>query len=166
MNHRPPSHFSFHPAFEKWCNSHFGAGLVPADGCDGSGFLWGLSPSTQPLAAPSLFLPALHPMWCQKNLQCSQCHGHKEWRGDSSAPSRIICLHQTGAARSVSFHCQLGVLFLSKLLIFFTSPQLCHPVQRETRVPRDGDKTRQKAQHKRAEPKFNKLSIHGKLWAS
>lgn len=122
MNHWPPSHFLLYPAFEKWCKSHFGAGLVPADECDGSHFLWGLSPSTQPLAAPSIFSLSSASSMLPKNLHCSQCHAHKGWWGDSSPPSSIICFQQTGAAWSVSFQGQLGVLFLSKLLIFIISP--------------------------------------------
>lgn len=111
MNHWPPSHFLLHPAFERWCNSHSGAGLVPADGCDG--FLWGLSPSTQPLAAPSLFLPALHPSCCQKISTAASATRTGNGEVTPALPAALFVSTKQG---------QLGVSAFTASLVSFSYP--------------------------------------------
>lgn len=113
MNHWPPSHFLLHPAFEKWCNSHFGAGLVPADGCDGSRFLWALSPSTQPLADPYLLIPALHPECGQKVSTAASATHTRNGEVSPVLPAALCVSTKQG---------QLGVSAFSASLVSFFYP--------------------------------------------
>lgn len=128
MNHWPLSH----PAFEKltfW--SRPGSCRQP---------WWLTLPlSTQPLhTAPGSsfpFSPSSAPSVLPKNLHCGQCRAHKELWGNSSPPSSIVSTKQG----------QLGVSAFSASLVSFFYPNCSSfssaaSVQRETRVPCDGDK--------------------------
>lgn len=97
MNHRPPSHFLLHPAFETQYNSHFGEGLVSADGflgcqnswCDGSRFLRTRIPSRQPLATPVLFSP-LPVQLAGKGARSSRCNTRGTARWLQSSHQRCL----------------------------------------------------------------------------
>lgn len=172
-------------SFEKWCNSHFREGLVSAEGflnCQIAGVM-AHGVTAHSVMAHASSVHAAHPdsPWqllhvfsqlCiqragkETPLQPAQCtQGTARWLQSS---------HQTGPACAVSFHCQLCVPLLSKLLIFFQELPLLPCTKRDTFnlyaprliAPSSVKTDRRKTQHTQVEPTFNKMSSHGKFWAS